>query len=290
MKRIFALLAFTLVCKSLFSQAYLIPWAEVQPTWVFPLWFQNGDGQMDTVYFGFDANAGFATDTLFGEKLLKVDPQAFNVRFGHPLETDSTHLKVSILTEDVLSEGVVLFAQNSVLPIILTWDEDAFYSDSIPFPDLDPAPRAEGHMWFDLPTHVDSCSYSFPILMTDSINPLAYCYKSNKIVFNGPALSYLDFSIHTWDGIITNSESSLTVNETQCFVDISRDKNEIHLISLNCKGLSIRIVDIFGRVIRFKKLSSFNEIIDISNLAIGYYVLTVIESNRPIYNTKIFKS
>jgi hypothetical protein len=290
MKRIFALLAFTLVCKSLFSQACLIPGAEVQPAWVFPMWFENGDGQRDTIYFGYDTNAGYATDTLFGEKFLKVNPNVFSARFYHPLENDSNHLKVSILQEDVLGEGVSIFTQNPVLPIILTWDENAFYCDSIPFPDLDPAPRAEGHMWFDLPTHVDSCSYSFPILMTDSIDPLAYCYKSNKIVFNGPALSYLVFSIHTWDGIITNCESSQIVNEIHCFVDISIDKNEIHLISLNCEGLSIRIVDIFGRVIRFKKLSNHNEIIDISNLAIGYYVLTVIESNRPIYNTKIFKS
>jgi hypothetical protein len=55
------------------AQVYTIPWAQVQPDWVFPLWFENGDGQKDTIYIGYDENAhGYLLqennpDTIFGE-------------------------------------------------------------------------------------------------------------------------------------------------------------------------------------------------------------------------------
>jgi len=146
------------------AQTYTIPWAQQQPAWVFPLWFENGDGQKDTLYFCYDPDADYPyPDILFGVTLIHDDPLLFSMTFDALPFNDSMHLKVVAFTEDVLGGGVSIFSQSPVLPITLRWDSNILYSDSIPFPDLDPAPRAEGHMWFDLPTYVDSCNFSDPI-------------------------------------------------------------------------------------------------------------------------------
>lgn len=288
MKRIFTLLAFALVCKSLFSQAYLIPWAEVQPAWVFPMWLENGDGQRDTIYFGYDTNAGYATDTLFGEKFLKVNPNVFSARFYHPLENDSNHLKVSILQEDVLGEGVSIFTQNPVLPIILTWDENAFYSDSIPFPDLDPAPRAEGHLWYDGPTVVDSCVVDLPILMTDTVQfPFSACHKTDSIVFEGPALSYLVFSIHPWNGIVMNNHA---IQNEGIVCNVVLGSNTIKVILPTfIANVRICIADISGKLVYSHEMRNSQESVDISNLSSSVYLIHVSHDNQTIFRTKFLK-
>ncbi|MEN9521788.1 MAG: hypothetical protein RL065_165, partial [Bacteroidota bacterium] len=65
------------------AQTYTIPNASKQPAWVFPLWFENGDGQKDTVYIGYDIHAdtwnGIGPDTIFGEKWQVINFNKFNV-------------------------------------------------------------------------------------------------------------------------------------------------------------------------------------------------------------------
>lgn len=51
------------------AQTYTVPGAQQQPAWVFPLWFEDGSGAKDTLYFCYDANAKSVLpyDTIFGE-------------------------------------------------------------------------------------------------------------------------------------------------------------------------------------------------------------------------------
>ena len=77
--------------------------------------------------------------------------------FANLIYNDSMHEKVTVLATDILNAGVGIIFQNALLPITLSWDKNVFYSDSIPYTDQDPAPRAQGELWFDLPLVVDGC-------------------------------------------------------------------------------------------------------------------------------------
>src|SRR5258705_12233792 len=62
------------------AQQYTIPWATQQPQWVFPIYFEEGTGQRDTIYIGYDpASSSIFYDTIFGEKKIYVDTNLFNV-------------------------------------------------------------------------------------------------------------------------------------------------------------------------------------------------------------------
>jgi hypothetical protein len=127
------------------------------------------------------------------------------------------------------------------MPITLRWDQYLFYSD------IDPAPRAEGRLFFDLPTHVDNCGYSLPILMTDTASvPYFQCYKPDSIIFTGPALSYLDFTVNPWIGHYTGITEPPTVNaDIAVFPNPATDKLNI-LSSKKFEHMTWRLMDITG--------------------------------------------
>src|SRR5215813_543800 len=84
---------------SLKAQTYSVPGAQQQPAWVFPMWFENGDGQKDTLYFCYDPQSqsdGYNndSDSLMGERIIHVDKTKFNMSFDAYASNDSMQLKV----------------------------------------------------------------------------------------------------------------------------------------------------------------------------------------------------
>ncbi len=69
------LFAFPLIAHS--QTIYTIPWATKQPKFVFPIFIEEGGGQRDTLYLGYDPNASvisFDTASLdFGVVTTHVD-------------------------------------------------------------------------------------------------------------------------------------------------------------------------------------------------------------------------
>lgn len=113
-----------LLNKSLAGQTYTIPFAEKQPAWVFPLWFTNGDGQKDTIYFAYDSEASkFVIDTIFGEYTMEPSPSGFQVRLG-------PNWKVFATDDFPFGVGISIF--NRIDPFRITFDPAILYSDSLP--------------------------------------------------------------------------------------------------------------------------------------------------------------
>ncbi len=262
----------------LFAQTYAVPGAQLQPAWVFPMWFENGDGQKDTLYFCFDPQSGFPSDTLFGVKLIPENTDTFNATFDQLLYNDSMHLKVIVLTTDVLSAGVGIKFQNGVLPITLRWDKNVFYSDSIPYPEKDPAPRAQGKIWFDLPMNVDSCNYSVPIIMTDSVTTYySTCYKSDSIIFNGNGISYLTFSVDPWKGYWLNAHESHQKNSVNFYPNPS--SGEIKITAAEQYD-SYELLDLAGRKIFGRQIIQQGSTTEIKLLRLspGSYLIRLFDS------------
>ena len=82
MKKILLPLSFFFATQ-LFAQTYTVPGAQIQPAWVFPVWFEDFNGEKDTVFFCYDPEAdnndyGYGHDTIYGEKVIKIDTSRFN--------------------------------------------------------------------------------------------------------------------------------------------------------------------------------------------------------------------
>jgi hypothetical protein len=147
-----ALLTFSLMLASFGStkaQPYTIPWAQQQPAWVFPLWFESGDGQKDTLYLvyqpGLDINPQPA-DTIYGIKPICVNNDSFWVSANYDTPcTDSTTLILKAIGYEILS--VVI--NHGKYPFKMKWDEQLLY-DTIfgqPASPGQPTVRLKGFWW-----------------------------------------------------------------------------------------------------------------------------------------------
>ena len=64
---------------------YQIPWAQQQPKFVFPIYFEDGTGEKDTLYLGYDSLAnGYSIntqpnhDTVFGVRNIIINQNKFH--------------------------------------------------------------------------------------------------------------------------------------------------------------------------------------------------------------------
>lgn len=220
-KYLFSFFIFIFSFFNSFSQ-YTIPWATQQPAWVFPIWFEDGNGQKDTVYIGYDTNASIyewgGIDTIFGEKLVGIDTSKFNVSlcidwFSCSGLCDSV-IKSTVSNFTYLAQcgnaGAAFLFINGELPLKISWDVTLFRSDSLPFPDQSPAPGAQGRIDYD-PWNLypnggsGNCFFNEPVLLTDT--GIYSCIKKDSVIFyytfdttqNSP-IPYFSFSIEPWTG------------------------------------------------------------------------------------------
>ncbi|HET8962356.1 MAG TPA: hypothetical protein VFM99_00545, partial [Chitinophagales bacterium] len=132
----------------LHAQTYSIPGATVQPAWVFPLWFEDALGNKDTLYFGYDPEGqNFdwpQSDSVFGEELENIDTSKFNSYWESGFALPAA-LKI-IVWNDLQFVSVISFYKTWYPPLTLRWDKNLFYSDVLPFPENEGAPRAWGEI------------------------------------------------------------------------------------------------------------------------------------------------
>ncbi len=269
-----------------YAQIYTIPWAQQQPAWVFPLWFENGDGQKDTLYYCYDINSGDPFnpdyDTIFGDFAQIIDTTKFQVYYGCSLSSDFLASK-STTTNYNLEGGIDICFYKAILPITLRWDPNLFYSDSLPFPDLDPAPLAQGKLLFDIPMGAIDCSYQYPIYMTDSIiEPYAYspaCVFADSIQFTGFGVSYLIFNVEPWIGQFLAVQNIVNQPVTVEQNDLS---GEVLIANSAAHSYQISIYNILGEpLIQNVVLSAHEEKqINLSNAYHGMYILTISSENQ----------
>ena len=134
------------------------------PAWLFPMCFKNNFGEWDTIYLGYDNNATSLLDTILGEiKLIPLDASKFNA-FLNTTSNEDSALKYEV---NNFSNMFSIDFTEGILPLTMYWDNRQFYSDSLPFPDLDTLPRARGELFCsDGSPYFTNCSHS-EIILTD---------------------------------------------------------------------------------------------------------------------------
>lgn len=197
------ILLFLLILNSIFSfsQTYTIPGATEQPAWVFPLWFEDGAGNKDTLYFGYDPDAqdfGWPqSDSVFGEELISIDTAIFNSLWVSGFMLPEA-LKV-VVWKNLVNSAVISFYKTFYPPLILRWDKNLFYSDVLPFPENGSAPNAWGEIVTEGNMTPSGCSFEYPFIMTDTSEETGLaCYHADSMVFENGELSGLQFTVNAW--------------------------------------------------------------------------------------------
>lgn len=120
-----------------------------QPQWLMPLYFQDGNGDRDTVYIGYDSTAssrGEDIDTAFNEGWIIIDTTKFNViLWQYPSYSPGPDIITNIVRKtDIRSWflGAEIGFVKGKTPVTLKWVDSLLYSSALPFPDISPRPRA----------------------------------------------------------------------------------------------------------------------------------------------------
>ena len=190
LKSIFVLfLLFSVKDYSFGQHIYQVPFASVQPKFVFPLYIEEGTGMRDTIYFCYDPNSDgnlFGShDTIYGQKLVYTDTTKFYACLYNyqlcgsiPMQCDSQYkASVGQAITDVFPVAQTVYFRNGILPIKLSWDVSTLYSDSLPFQSTGITPKGQGRFSVNgsLPSITISENgaiapsvVSFPYLISDS--------------------------------------------------------------------------------------------------------------------------
>lgn len=288
MKKILFLITFF----SLFAS--LIPKSQAQstdsvsykePAWLFPIWFKNAFGEVDTVWIGHDNLATFQFDSLFSEIPLSIDTSVFHTTLAcwktFPV-IDSCYKKlITNFNKDFVFE---ISFNKGYKPLTMYWDKSLFYSDSLPYPDLGNLPRARGDVYC---SNAIPCSTTpFPIVMTDKPDSLPEYFpfvQSDSIYFEEPPIGMEElYSVliyirpyDSWVGINEqgNSEKKIMIypNPSLTIVTIEYEDN----IDFNYCIYNMLGEEVLTEPRNFSKKVEIN----ISGLHQGIYYVSLLTEN-----------
>ena len=310
-------LFFFCCCFSLYStaQQYSIPWATQQPQWVFPIYFEEGTGQRDTIYIAYDPNASSqaeGSDTVFGEYKIPVDTNNFNASLclywsSDPNQAgDSTYKAIASQLSWVGQCGDAafeIFFINGYLPLKMSWDVNLFRSDTLPFLDQDPSPRAEGWMFHNSYSQNPDMSYCAPtegILMTDTAAfgmPVdGFCTRRDSAIItdifcpNCP-LPYMIIYIRGWTGmatgIIEKDPEKDPEKDFMTYPNPSNGRFTIH--DPRFVIYDLEVYNSTGNKILDNYVAKDYYNVDISDMPDGIYLLRI-TTNKGIFSKKIIIS
>ena len=293
------------------AQTYTIPWATQQPAWVFPLWFENGDGQKDTIYIGYDTSAhvgGFYQyqnpDTIFGEKCMTEDFTNFHVGITSAFLCDTVGndtfgiIKCQVEPFYSLGDSMILVhigIVHHVYPITIRWDVGSLHDATLPFHTCSTCPKAIGFIQDDfgysLPVMACQPPFGDKIPFTDSTTEPCGTTKDSIVFIAGDSFNSMgiqSFIFKRWAsdslfvGLREPENSTLNI-----FPNPFKDE-----LTINFNGLmkEIKIVNIEGKMVMDRMIidRNLNEL-QLSNLADGIYILTI-KTNNEIINKLIIKN
>jgi hypothetical protein len=169
----------------------------------------------------------------------------------------------------------------------------------LPYPDLYPAPRAQGLLGFDLPMTAwgDSaqtlfCPFSAPLLVTDTIYSYGACWASDSVQFfdifgnqNVP-IGYMGFGVFPWTGrwVAINSPS----DEQDIKIFPSPANDFIKIMSSLKEKITMAVIDIFGQQQLSASFFQYSSTLtlDVSSLHSGIYFLHIKDATE-FYSQKI---
>lgn len=259
------------------------------PAWLFPLIFEEGTGQRDTIYLGFDDEATIGYDSLFGERFTEVDTSIFRAGFLKHPQNPTTFLRSRIIDDDYINTSIEFI--NGITPFTVYWDVSLFYHDSLGLFisdtfDHNVVPYTYATMGIDYYRTIDNyCNWTYFPVISDFITQGYYCIRQDSIhlvadLFNHvpvPMISIPSFNIQPLYRLFVNTES---VKKSVIKVYPNPTSNVIYLEFDELKYHKIIIYDLLGKQV--KPTYSFHDDytqIDISELPKGLYFLSVFDEN-----------
>jgi len=284
----------------------IVVWGSVngqnkEPAWVFPIYFEEGTGQRDTLYLCYDSTAiSGALEPQFGETFVQVDSGVFSASF-RIIRGDSA-LKKEVVPNlfgsfgSIKSEAGSFSFVNGILPVKVKWDVQLFYSDSLPFSDQDPLPRAQGVLFIDggmISQDLPQCDFTAPVFMTDTVIALGLgCVRQDSVILvdlfgaSNRRIQYMLLHIEKWRGTLFNG---INENENEELVRVYPNPfTNTTTIQSDQPISSYRIYSISGRLVREQENLSGNTItIDRGNLPSGMYFIEVLSREGVLSREKV---
>jgi hypothetical protein len=243
------------------------------PQWIFPIIFENGLNERDTIYFGYDPDADLLNyyDTLYGEKCYPMDSSSFQVFWNECTLNDSTLAGKDVFIEKNPYVNPSIRMRYGYYPVTMYYNSELLNSDSLmPYINNTPAPNFQGEVWLvedhsrmgDWDHNNDewnfTCPWLVPCVITDSVSWSDHPFSDSldiaaKIGSSAIGITNLYISFRDWDhGVYTkvkevsDSKSGVIVfpNPAMDYLTIeikdrSADRIEIDWQILDISGVKI---------------------------------------------------
>lgn len=253
--------------------------ASAQPTWRFHLAFENSDGARDTIWMLYDTSAtlpadpfpGPNVDTYLDEGGLTLDYSQFNVWVENAVG-DSTKTNAIPYSWYPIHGGTIIDAFNWIAPITIRWDTALFNAPYLPATDTIRRATMGGTYFFFNNNRPEI--HAFDMFLTDSVVISA----DADLLF--PFGVY--FSGEPWTGIVedpTSVQSEPTPNPTESLV----------YLPIPEPLQTLWVTDIFGREVMGPVIQPAGNLLDLSALPDGSYILRGITVSKRLYHEKVIK-
>jgi len=278
---------------------------QTTPQWLFPIWFEDANGDRDTLYIGYDPSAELIPG-LFDEEFenyIWIDTSRFNVLTYRDATFSPTtglwHADSSKKTEVHSSYyfGIYINFIKGQMPITMHWDSSLFYSNNLPYPDIFPYPNGVAQIYCAAgePGYVN-CPSAFdddPLTMTDSISVYYEFPISSPHLFDGsgvPPYNYpsvlesfiIDFRPYEIYNSITNNNLVSIKAYPNPFT------NYINLLSNEIIS-SVNVRNVLGSPIKaFYAINSNSFTLQTQDLEKGIYYIEVV-AHKSTFTSIILK-
>lgn len=304
MNRLFFLLIVFFYMTTIGAQPiYQVPNAYVQPKFAMPIYFEDGNGYKDTLFVGFDSLAFYGSssytpsDTMFGCKEQFVDTSKFYVKWSstipcnNQLNCDSVYkINISQFTYCnptlCFPSGPLIELHKGILPLKISWDINAFYSDSLPFSNQNNLPKAEGTLYINHPFYVSarengvllSCDN---VLITDTVDFAPCRVRDSITIFSSFAginveQLFLSLSLRQWTGFWVSIHGVSNSIDFELFPNPTTDNLKLNFSERLSK---IRLFSLDGREVYNFTFDGF-KIVDVSSLPKGVYIIFAYSTAR----------
>ncbi|MBA3646951.1 MAG: T9SS type A sorting domain-containing protein [Chitinophagales bacterium] len=295
MKKIFLLFPLIFLSKILLAQVYTVPGAQVQPAWVFPLWFEDGSGAKDTIYYCYDPTAdnfGISEDTVFGERFLEEDTLSFFVSMSD-LSNPNQDIAIKVGVKNELPSGNI-YANKAKLPFKIKWDKNLFYDSillTIPVTDRLPYPLFQIDVECgDFDPDYNNCPTSYPLIFVPE-DPIGCCpngFFTDSFTFIGDTVGPQSYLATNFSLIFSELHIPLGIsviqNKDTIFVYPNPATGLLHLnIPATNSGL-LQTYNSSGKLIQSLIADKKELEIDVSYLSSGIYMIQFFDNHHRYFN------
>lgn len=289
-------------------------YAQQEPQWLMPFYFETADGQKDTVYIGYDLSASGFSDVideqfLCYEQSVTFEQSIFNVFVDVTAFSGMTTIRKGSIRSILQGVFHIGFVGTGTYPITMKLDFTQLYSENLPemYPNIPDRPRARIDIYPEIgpcnPSCIGDCYYT----LTDSLYPEINDYMAwdcmgiitDSVVFECPPqwqvsvgqgmmirIRQYDTIAHWWEDTKIDNEF---IKDIRTYPNPANSYVKIE--NLPAEDLIIVLCDITGRnSMAYHSFDRKEIALDIRSLQNGIYFLKILyKSDKYIYSNKIIK-